>query len=95
VSATYSESMVEAGKEERRFAIERKDYHQGVPSIMDGGTHKHDYNANSIVVIIIGTATVRLLYLRVRNKYCATCTQGILTERHSCLKNWSSSSSEM
>ena len=44
--------MAEAGQEEKRQAIERKDYHQGVPAITvvgDGGgskqSHKHSYNA--------------------------------------------------
>ncbi len=81
--------MIEAGKEERKLAIERNDYHQGVPAItvyVDGGwskrSHKHSYNANSGVAIIIGKATGKLLYLGVRNKYCAACAQGVSTEKH-------------
>ena len=31
-------------------------------------SHKHSYNANSVVAIIIGKATGKLLYLEVRNK---------------------------
>ncbi len=66
---------------------------------VDGGwskrSHKHSYNANSGVAIIIGKATGKLLYLGVRNKYCAACAQGVSTEKHQCYKNWTSSSSEM
>ena len=100
--AQLRESMNEAGKEEKRLAIQRGDYHQGVPAItvyVDGGwskrSHKHSYNANSGVAIIIGKATGKLLHLGVRNKYCSACTQGISKEQHTCFKNWTSSSSEM
>ena len=93
------ESMNEAGKEEKRG-----NYHQGVPAItvyVDRGwskhSHKHSYNANSGVAIIIGKATGKLLHLGVRNKYCSACTQGISKEQHigTCFKNWTSSSSKM
>ena len=97
-----TESMIEAGIEEKRFAFERGGYHQDVPAItvyVDGGwskrSHKHSYNANSGVAIIIGKATGKLLYLGVRNKYCSACSQGISQEQHTCYKNWSASSSEM
>lgn len=96
------QSMIEAGKEEKRLAEERGDYHHGVPAngvIVDGGwskrSHRHCYNANSGVAIIIGKATGKLLHLGVRNKYCYACTQNIPKEKHVCYKNWSASSSEM
>ena len=48
-------AMLEAGKEEKRLAEERGDYHQGVPAItviVDGGwskrSHKHSYNAKYV-----------------------------------------------
>ncbi len=73
-----SESMIDAGKEEKRLAIERGEYHHDVPAVtvyVDGGwskrSHKHSYNAKSGVAIIIGKATGKLLYLGVRNKYCS------------------------
>ncbi len=95
-------SMLEAGKKEKALAVERGDYHQGVPAItvlLDGGwskrSHKHSYNANSGVAIIIGKATGKLLHLGVRNKFCSACTQGISKDKHTCYKNWSASSSEM
>ena len=53
------EAMVEAGKEEKRLAEERGDYHEEVPAItvvVDGGwskrSHRHSYNAKSGVGII-------------------------------------------
>ena len=95
-------AMAEAGREERRLAIERGDFNEGVPAItviVDGGwskrTHKHSYNAKSGVAIIIGKETGQILYIGVRNKYCAGCAQGISREKHKCFKNWSASSSEM
>jgi hypothetical protein len=72
--------MLAAGQEERRLAIERKDYHEEVPAITvitDGGwskrTHKHSYNAAGGVAIIIGKETKKLLHIGVRNKYCYLC----------------------
>ena len=94
------DSMKEAGKEERRLAIERNDYHEGVPSItvvVDEGwsklSHRHSYNAKSGVGVIIGLQTHKLLYIGVRNKECTACKRGI--EEHVCFKNWGESSSAM
>ena len=94
------EVMIEAGKEEKRLAEMRHDYHNGIPAItviVDGGwskrSHKHSYNAKSGVAVIFGHETGKLLYIGVRNKYCTACTQGI--ENHVCYKNWDKSSSEM
>ena len=75
------EDMSKAGEEERRLAIERNDYHQGVPAITvicDGGwskrSHKHTYNAMGGVAIIVGAETGKLLHIGVRSKYCSICT---------------------
>lgn len=96
------EMMVEAGKEEKRLAEERGNFHEGVPAItvvVDGGwskrSHRHSYNAKSGVGIIIGHATGKLLYIGVRNKYCTGCTQGVPRDQHTCYKNWDESSSQM
>ena len=100
------DSIKSAGQEERRLAIERGDYHQGIPAITvitDGGwskrTHKHSYNVKSGVAIIIGKETGKLLYIGVRNKYCAVCARaeksGEPPSKHECFKNWSASSSSM
>ena len=63
------ESMAEAGREEKRLAEERKEYYQGVPAItviVDGGwskrSHKHSYNVNSGVGIIIVGSFCTLRY---------------------------------
>ncbi len=70
-------SMGEAGQEELTIAVEKSNYHEGVPAItviVDGGwskrSHKYSYNAKSGVAIIIGKETGKLLHLGVRNKYC-------------------------
>ena len=67
--------MAEAGREEKQLAEDRGDYHEGVPSItviVDGGwskrSHRHSYNANSGVAIIIGKETGKILFIGVRNK---------------------------
>ena len=76
--------MIEAGKEEKRLAEEGGSYHDGVPAIcviVDGGwskrSHKHSYNANSGVGIILGKATGKLLHIGVRNKFCTACSRNI------------------
>lgn len=96
------EAMAEAGREEKRLAEERGDYHEGVPAItvvVDGGwskrSHRHSYNAKSGVGIIMGKETGKLLYIGVRNKFCSACAQGIAVESHACYKNWAASSSQM
>ena len=96
------EAMNAAGKEEKKLAEERGDYHEGVPAItviVDGGwskrSHRHSYNAKSGVGIIIGKETQKLLHIGVRNKFCTACSQGIPEEKHACYKNWDASSSEM
>lgn len=101
-SEKLRESMVEAGKEEKRLAEERGSYHEGVPAItviLDGGwskrSHKHSYNANSGVAIIVGKETGKLLHIGVRNKFCTACARNIPQDKHHCFKNWDASSSEM
>ena len=96
------EVMVEAGKEEKRLAEERSDFHEGIPAITviaDGGwskrSHHYSYNAKLGVGIIIGQASGKLLHIGVRNKYCTACTQRVPSEQHACFKNWSQSSSQM
>ena len=76
--------MLEAGREEKRLAEERGDFHHGVPAItviVDAGwskrSHKHSYNAKSGVAVILGQETGKLLHIGVRNKYCSACAQEI------------------
>ena len=94
--------MIEAGKEEKCLAEERGSYHDGVPAIcviVVGGwskrSHKHSYNANSGVGIILGKATGNLLHTGIRNKFCTACSRNVPKEAHDCYKNWNASASEM
>ena len=99
------ESMKSAGEKEKAIAISQNRYHQGVPAItviVDGGwskrSHKHSYNAKSGVGIIIGKATGKILYMGVRNKYCAVCYNKAYDgnpPQHTCFLNWNGSSSAM
>ena len=88
-------SMLQAGREEKRLAEERGDYHEGVPAItviVDGGwskrSHGHSYNAKSGVAIVIGYETRKLLHIEVRTKYCTACTQGIPKENYVFQELW-------
>lgn len=85
------EAMIAAGKEEKRLAEERGDYHAGIPVItvvVDGGwskrSHRHSYNAKYAVGIILGKETGKPLHIGVCNKFCTACTQGNST-RQTCL----------
>jgi hypothetical protein len=100
------QDMLTAGREEKRLAIERGDFHDGIPAITvicDGGwskrSHKHTYNALGGVAIVIGAATKKLLYVGVRNKTCYICTSAdtkqVTPPEHECFKNWTGSSQAM
>lgn len=104
--AVLKQELLAAGREERRLAIERGDYHEGIPAITvvgDGGwskrTHKHSYNALGGVAIIVGAVTGRLLFIGIRNKTCQTCTRaegrGEEPPQHECFQNWNESSCAM
>lgn len=54
------EKMMEAA-EEKRLAIEKGSFHEGVPAIYIS----HSYNAKSGVGIIIGAKTRKILYIGV------------------------------
>ena len=90
------EVMAEAGKEKKRLAKEKGDYHEGVlaiTEILHGGWSKcHSYNAKSGVGILIGQATGKLLYIGVRNRYCTAYTERVPPDQHTCYKNWDESS---
>ena len=101
-----TELMLEAGREEKQIAINNKQDHHGIPCItviVDAGwskrSHQHSYNANSGVGVIFGAATNKLLYMGVRNKYCAVCSiaqrNKVDPPQHMCFKNWTGSSTSM
>ena len=98
--------LIAAGLEERTLAMERGDFHQGVPAITvicDGGwskrSHRHSYNAAGGVAVVIGAATKKLLHIGVRNTACCICSQAetlkITPKDHVCFKNWTQSSQAM
>ena len=100
------ELMVKTGREEKQIAEQNKNYYEGVPAIkvvIDGGwrkrSHKHFYNANFGVNVIFGAATKKLLFIGIRNKYCAICfiaqKHSLPPPQHMCFKNWSGSSTAM
>ena len=89
--------------QETKLAIEKGDYHQGVPAVtvvVDGGwskrCHRHSYNAKSSVAVLFGQCMKKLLFAGVRNKYCAVCS---VSEKdppeHRCYCNWSGLSAAM
>ena len=88
VKQLVTEKVIAAGEEERGLAIERGDFHQGVPAVtvvVDGGwskrCHKHSYNAKSGVAVIFGQCTTKLLFIGVCNKYCAVCSVSAKKEK--------------
>ena len=100
-------SMKAAGEEEKAIALSKNPVRtqHGIPAItviVDGGwskrAHKHSYNAKSGVGIIIGKETGKILFMGIRNKYCAICSKATEEEpppKHDCYLNWSASSSAM
>ena len=65
-----TEKLLATGEEDRKLAIERGDFHQGVPAIttvVDGGwskrCHKHSYNAKSGVAVIFGQRDCLLVFV--------------------------------
>lgn len=104
--AHLASSMLQVAEEEKQHAVEANSYHQGIPSItvvVDGGwskrSHKHSYNAKSGVAVIFGSHTKKLLFIGVRNKFCAVCAVAankcIDAPQHTCYRNWSGSSAAM
>ena len=96
--ASLEEKMRAAAEEEKKLALKRGSFHEGIPSItviVDGRwckrTHKHSYNAKSGVGIIIRRETGKLLYMEVHNKYCSTCAhaekENKAPQEHDCYKN--------
>ena len=68
----YKFLTIVEGREEKRLAEERGDYHEGVPAItviVNGGWSKrslcHSYNPKLGVAIVIGSETERILHIGV------------------------------
>lgn len=98
-------SMKEAGEEERKLAIERKDIVDKIPHIAvvaDGSWMKRSYrtgkyDSSSGAGVICGVHTNKVLHIGIRNKFCATCNRAEKLEKtpskHKCYKNWNSNRS--
>jgi len=84
-----TELILEAGREERQIAIDNQKYHQGIPYftvIVNAGWSKKSYqHANLGVGVIFREATNKLLYMGIRNKYCAVCSKIRLTHLNTCV----------
>ena len=98
--------LLAAGFKEKRMVTEKGEYYDNVPSIIvvvyagwSKRSHKHSYNDNSGVGVIIVFATQCLLFIGVRNKYCSICSvarsKGEDVREHCCFKNWTESSTVM
>ncbi|KAF5292500.1 hypothetical protein FQR65_LT01644 [Abscondita terminalis] len=107
IDQVSSEHMLSAGKKEYQLAMELGDVdNDGIPYItviVDGAwakrSYKTNYNSLSGVACIIGARTKKVLYVGIKNKYCALCekykTNLNATPNHKCYKNWSGTSTSM
>ena len=97
------ESMLEAGREEKRLAKERGDFHHGVPAKsqqlqMVDGVRDHTstlIHCQTCVAVIIGQQTGKLLHIGVPHRYCPAYAQEIPKDQHQHCKIWDASSSGM
>ncbi|EZA47269.1 hypothetical protein X777_16541 [Ooceraea biroi] len=91
--------MKMAGEEEKQLAIERNETINGIPYITvvaDGSWGKRSYGSAydslSGVGAIIGYRTRKVLFIGIRNKYCAPCDmaerRGLQVRKHKCYKNF-------
>lgn len=95
-------TMKEAGAEEAMLAKENGEVDaNGIPQvtvIADGAwckrSYRSAYNAHSGAACIVGQRTGKLLFLGIRNKFCAMCLVNS-SQDHLCFKNWSSTSTSM
>ena len=98
--------ILQAGKEQKLIAEQNGKYNEGIPSISvvadvdkSKQTHKHSYNANFDVRVIVDATTRKILYIGVCYKYCAACSiakkQGIEPSTHCSFHNWSKLSTSM
>lgn len=106
ITALAWDEMIEAGKEEKKLAIEAGELDDnGIPIITvaaDGAwskrSYKSNYNALSGVGAIIGWRTKKILYVGIKNKYCRICQQEEKLQtaiEHTCFKNWHASTTAM
>lgn len=99
--------MQNAAREEIEIAkAENKLGPDGVPEIMvvcDGTwakrSYRKKYSSKSGAAVIIGFKTQKVLYLGIKNKYCATCDkakyENLSPPEHLCFKNYTGASTGM
>ncbi|XP_077272366.1 uncharacterized protein LOC143902956 isoform X2 [Temnothorax americanus] len=96
---TAMENMIKAGEEEKQLALDRNETVNGIPYITvvaDGSWMKRSYgkayDSLSGVGAIIGYRTRKVLFVGIRNKYCAICDmaerKGCAAKTHKCYKNF-------
>lgn len=104
--AASLDSIIEAGLEERRLAIENGDVTENgtatITVLCDGSwakrSYRTNYNSLSGAAAIVGYKTKKVLYLGVKNKFCIQCNKHKDKEsvpEHACYKNWQGSSTAM
>ena len=97
--AMVGENLLIAGQKEKQLAIQQENYYNGVLAItvvVDAGwskcSHKHSYNANFGIGVILGAATKALLFIGIRNKYCSVCAisarNNVTAPPHQYFRNW-------
>ncbi|KMQ81667.1 hypothetical protein RF55_25596 [Lasius niger] len=93
------ENMKIAGEVEKQLALERNDVINGKPYITvvaDDSwmkrSYSNAYNSLSGIGAIISDHTKKILFVGVRNKFCAICDvaerNGIEPKAHKCYKNF-------
>ncbi|EZA52499.1 hypothetical protein X777_08632 [Ooceraea biroi] len=96
---TAMQSMKMAGEEKKRLAIERNETINSIPYITvvaDGSWIKRSYgsvyDSSSGIGAIISYRTGKVLFVGIRNKYCALCDmaehRGLKARKHKCYKNF-------
>ncbi|KMQ85199.1 hypothetical protein RF55_16378 [Lasius niger] len=103
---TAMKNMKMTGEVEKHLALERNDVINGIPYITvvaDGSWMKRSYgnayNSLSSIEAIIGYHTKKILFVGVRNKFCAICDvaerNGIEPKAHKCYKNFDRNASSI
>ncbi|KAL4085314.1 hypothetical protein QTP88_027173 [Uroleucon formosanum] len=99
---TALDSMKEAAKVEAELAIAEGNVDvDGTPLVAvvaDGSWCKRSYrtmyNSLSGMAALVGYRTKKVLFMAVKNKFCATCVRTKIEDKpkdHKCFKNWKSS----
>jgi len=101
---TAMQNMKKAAEEEKQLALEKNETINGIPYITvvsDGSWMKRSYGSNYDspcgVGAIIGYNTKKILFVGIRNKYCAICDvaerKSCEPKAHKCYKNFDSNAS--